>query len=682
MERVQTGMAQILAPADRAYFGPDRGDARVRHYWLAGAALLVAAFVPLGVTWSLTIFSHAILETIATTVAFAVGVLALVRHFSRPSGRFLFIGTGFLGTAIFDGIHTVVSIADIAQELPSGFERVSLWSWLASRLFLGMLMVITAIRVGPYKIDDQGNEVVDELPIFASVGVLIAFCLILFWTAPLPDFIYSDMWLPRPLEIAPALLFLLSFVVLFRTGVWRTHAFSHWLMLSLLVNFAVDGLLTLFSDRIFNTHSVMAHYLKVTAYALVFAGLANSLHDLVRQAEDATSALETANRTLALEVEERRQTEALLRTSELHLAEAQHLARIGHWELEPESGRILLSTELSSILGLPARPHRLALSELLELVAADQRAALQDALRSAQENATPFELELRINRSEGEPIQLGVLGNTMAGNAGAAARLWGTGQDITERYRTEEQLRTAATRLEASNRELQDFAYIASHDLQEPLRKIIAFSDRLASKFGGQLDETGHDYLQRVQHAARRMQVLIEDLLTLSRVTTRGQPFVDVNLYEIIQGVAADLETRLEETNGTLEIGDLPVMEADPLQMRQLFQNLIGNALKFHRPDAPPYVRVWAEKGACDGLGNRWKIMVEDNGIGFEMKYAERIFQPFQRLHGRSSDYAGTGMGLAICRKIVERHHGSIEAESEPNRGTTFSICLPEIQQL
>ncbi|MCC6168559.1 MAG: hypothetical protein IT329_15160 [Caldilineaceae bacterium] len=436
----------------------------------------------------------------------------------------------------------------------------------------------------------------------------------------------------------------------------------------------------LFADQLFNANSVMAHYLKLAGYILVFAGLANSLHDLVRQADETSLALESANKTLAHEVEERRQAEAQLRTSELRLAEAQRLARLGHWELETGSERVWLSAELSSIVGLPGRPNRLALAELMELVAVDHRAMLQDVLSYAQETATPFELELRINRAEGEPLQLNVLGNAIADSTGRATRLWGTGQDITERYRTEEQLRTAALRLEASNRELQDFAYIASHDLQEPLRKIIAFGDRLAMKYGDRLDDTGHDYLQRVQHAARRMQTLIEDLLTLSRVTTRGQPFVDVSLQEVVQGVAADLETLLEETQGQLEVGQLPVVEADPLQMRQLFQNLIGNALKFHQPGVQPRVSIWAEDDACDGSANRWKIVVADNGIGFDMKYAERIFQPFQRLHGRSSDYAGTGMGLAICRKIVERHRGSIEAASEPGRGAMFSICLPQRQ--
>src|SRR5690606_8164099 len=169
---------------------------------------------------------------------------------------------------------------------------------------------------------------------------------------------------------------------------------------------------------------------------------------------------------------------------------------------------------------------------------------------------------------------------------------------------------------------------------------------------------------------------------TLSRVTTRGQPFALVDLQEIVEGVASDLEARLEETQGQLEIGKLPVLEADPLQMRQLFQNLIGNALKFHQPGTPQIVRVRLVDGEPGSLSTQWTIVVEDNGIGFDMKYAERIFQPFQRLHGRSSEYTGTGMGLAICRKIIERHHGTIWAVSEPGEGTQFWITLPKIQQI
>lgn len=234
-----------------------------------------------------------------------------------------------------------------------------------------------------------------------------------------------------------------------------------------------------------------------------------------------------------------------------------------------------------------------------------------------------------------------------------------------------EQLKSFATRLGQSNRELQDFAYVSSHDLQEPLRKIQAFGGRLAERESDRLSEQARDYLARMQDAARRMQILINDLLTFSRVTTRGQPFVQVDLHDTAVTVASDLEVRLEQTGGRIEMGDLPMVEADPTQMHQLLLNLFGNALKFHREGVPPLVNVSAR--LADDV---CRLTVVDNGIGFEEKYLDRIFSPFQRLHGRL-EYEGTGMGLAICRKIVERHGGEITATSKPGVGTSFEVALP-----
>ena len=236
-------------------------------------------------------------------------------------------------------------------------------------------------------------------------------------------------------------------------------------------------------------------------------------------------------------------------------------------------------------------------------------------------------------------------------------------------------LRQSTLELERSNRELQDFAFVASHDLQEPLRKIQAFGDRLRGKHGEALGPEGIDYLERMQRAAHRMHVLINDLLTFSRVTSRGQPFMPTDLGQIAREVLADLEVRVEQTGGRVEIGDLPTLDADPLQMRQLLQNLLGNGLKFHRDGEPPVVRV---SGAvlADGGPPRARIVVTDNGIGFDMKYLDRIFTPFQRLHGRT-EYEGTGMGLAVCRRIVERHGGALTAESAPGQGARFLVTLP-----
>lgn len=245
------------------------------------------------------------------------------------------------------------------------------------------------------------------------------------------------------------------------------------------------------------------------------------------------------------------------------------------------------------------------------------------------------------------------------------------GRDISDRKQAEEELKAYAAKLEISNRELQDFAYVASHDLQEPLRKIQAFGDRLNSKYGDVLTDKGRDYLARMQNAAARMQVLIQDLLSFSRVTSKAQPYLPVNLKEVATGVVSDLEVRVEETGAKVEIGNLPTLDADALQMRQLFQNLISNALKFRKEDVPPLVKIEATR-----QDNMYQIKVTDNGIGFDEKYSDRIFTIFQRLHGRSA-YEGTGIGLAVCRKIVERHGGSITARSTPTEGATFIFTLP-----
>ncbi|MBD2691554.1 ATP-binding protein [Anabaena catenula] len=232
-----------------------------------------------------------------------------------------------------------------------------------------------------------------------------------------------------------------------------------------------------------------------------------------------------------------------------------------------------------------------------------------------------------------------------------------------------------------SNEELQQFAFIASHDLQEPLRKIRTFGDLLKVSCRDSLSTQGYDYLERMQKAALRMQTLIDDLLTLSRVTTKAQPFTSVNLAEIAQEVLSDLEVRIQQTGGRVEIGDLPIIPADPLQMRQLLQNLIGNALKFHRQNEPPVVRIYSQflNNNLDDFEHNiqhFQIIVEDNGIGLPEKYLDRIFQIFQRLHSRT-EYEGTGIGLAICRKITERHHGSIKAQSTPGQGAKFIVTLP-----
>ncbi len=249
-------------------------------------------------------------------------------------------------------------------------------------------------------------------------------------------------------------------------------------------------------------------------------------------------------------------------------------------------------------------------------------------------------------------------------------------QEVRERRQAEQRIEAAMVELQRSNEGLQDFASVASHDLQEPLRKIQAFSDRLLKTQTDQLSAQGRDYLERMNKAASRMGTLIDDLLTFSRVMTQSHPFTIVDLAEVAREVVDDLEHRLESCNGRIEIGHLPLVHADRTQMRQLLQNLLSNGLKFHRPEVAPLVRI-AEVEADQTAGNNEiRFAVSDNGVGFDEKYADRIFGIFQRLYGKGK-YEGTGIGLAVCRKIVEHHGGQIIAHSTPGVGSTFTVTLP-----
>ena len=373
-------------------------------------------------------------------------------------------------------------------------------------------------------------------------------------------------------------------------------------------------------------------------------------------------------------------------TSDLERYQRQAVAALGH----PESFRLLVESVrdygifmLSPdglIVSWPPAAERITgfapgevIGKHVSCLHPPESDGVREAARELDIAARAGRCELegwRIRRGRG-PYWAFVVTTALRDEAGTLHGFAKVIRDDTETKKRETTRNQVIDELQRSNHDLEAFASVASHDLQEPLRKILTFADRLMVRFGAQLPEGADEYVGRVTSAARRMQQLIDALLTYSRVTSRPAAFAPVALGRIVEDVLGDLESRLATSGGRVEVGPLPTVDADAMQMRQLMQNLVANALKFHRPDQPPTVRISAEVD-----GDRCRLTVADDGIGFDPMYGERIFGVFQRLHGRGT-YEGAGIGLAVCKRIVERHGGGIVATGVPDGGARFVVTLP-----
>jgi PAS domain S-box-containing protein len=411
---------------------------------------------------------------------------------------------------------------------------------------------------------------------------------------------------------------------------------------------------------------------------------------LETRVQERTAELAQVNASLQTELSERKRAETMLRESEQRLSLAIEGAEMATWDVDVRTRKALWSARHYELLGYQLVPSGEATLEMWRSrVHPDDLERVMQAAEQAIRERSIYRTEHRIIRADnGKDVWLASFGQALYDEAGQAVRFIGIILDITDRKRAEQVLQQAKEDLEIkvqerttelkqlnenlvrSNQELEQFAYVASHDLQEPLRAVTGYTQLLVQDYQERLDESAQEYTAYIVDGAKRMQQLIQDLLAYSRVGTRDLTFASTDCNVVLKQVLRNLQVAIAENNAAIVLDSLPTVIADKNQLTQLFQNLIGNAIKFRR-EAPPQIHISAE--LKDG---EWLFRVQDNGIGMKSRYLDRIFEIFKRLHTRT-EFPGTGIGLAICKKIVDRHSGRIWAESEPGIGTTFYFTIP-----
>ncbi len=579
----------------------------------AGAALLSDMQTQSSTYW------HTVLESVAMLLAFFVGAIALLRFYARKSNLFLFVGTAFIGTGLFDGYHAVVTSAYIVQYFPTVSASLIAWSWLASRVYLSLLLLLSWVTW--QREASRGKEGhVSEGKIYAGVAALALACFLFFAFVSLPQAYRGGSSVHRVWDFIPALLFALTLWKYWGKGAWRTNNFEYWLVLSLIVATLSQLLYMPFSVRPFDSYFDAAHLLKIISYSFVLIGLLNDAFHLFEQADEQMVRMHSDNLQLAREVQAREEVEASIK----------------------------------------------ALNETLE----ERVAARTDDLEQARAAALNMMEDAERQNRELRDMQRATL--SLMEDSDEARRKAEEAAAEVRHYRDhlEELVEQRTDALRAVNHELEAFSYSVSHDLRAPLRSIDGFSQALVEDYEDQLDEQGKDYLGRVRAASQRMARLIDDMLNLSRLTRGELKKERVDLSALAREVEQELRAGDPDRSVDFVVEQGVVVEADPRMLRTVLDNLLGNAWKFTINKE----RACIEFFSLDIDGEQ-AFCVRDNGAGFDMQYVGKLFGAFQRLHA-NEEFAGSGVGLATVQRIVHRHGGRAWAEGEVDVGATMYFTL------
>lgn len=663
-----TSLASIRPQSDPS--GHDRVGARAAAYCALAASLLLLFLGVRGASWTVSPGLQTAFELASAVVALIVGVLALVRFHSRKNDTLLLIGAGMVGAAVLDTYHLLVTTQASLPLMPRDHVATEPWSWFGSRMFLSLLLLWSWTA---WRRENRSHERgLSELRVYLEVAAITVLSIALFGLVALPSAVQPGAIVHRPFELLPGAVFAAAAIGYLSKGNWRNRPFEVWLIPALIVSVAIQWLFIPFSTAPTDAFAAISHILKLTSYGFILVGLVASMYGLYRRLERSALLIEHSNQALRNEILDRQQAEHAARRSEDKYRNILETIQEGYFEVDLAGNFVFWNESLVQLLGY--RHERMAGLNYRAYTRDAHSAAVFEVFSQVYRTGQPVtSFGWDIIRPDGTRRYAEASAGPVRGEGDEIVGFRGIVRDVTARRRAEERLESKSQELARSNEELRQFAYVASHDLQEPLRMVAGYTQLLASRFEGKLDAEADLFIKYTLEGVNRMQTLIGDLLDYSRVQSHGRTFEIVSMGTSFEWALANLGAAIETSGATITADPLPDVRADPAQLGQLLQNLIGNAIKF-RAERPLEIHVGAHR-----RGGEWHVYVRDNGIGVEPEHRSRIFDIFQRLHGRD-EFDGTGIGLAICKRIVERHGGRIWTEPSPGQGAMFVFTLPRVE--
>ncbi len=647
-------------------------------YWLVGLGLAASIFLVQGSNWFGSSHLHTIMEVAATLTALMVGAMAFVRFRAKPDITLLIIAVGFIGTGLLDGYHALVTSSKFASYLPSELPSLIPWSWIASRFYLSMCLVLSlTVWIGKSRGVAVERIKEEHVYLFGLGFTLASFLFFVF--VPLPRAYYPEYTVHRPEELLPAALLLGALIGYIKKGDWRRDVFEHWIVLSLIVGLVSQSVMMPFSDHLFDAQFDTAHLLKILSYLCVMTGLLANMYDIYQQSHQTTLTLAEANVALKLEALERGRAEQELKESEERFRDIAESASDWFWETDAASRFTFVSDRVEGITGFSPAWHYGKTRK--ELMGADVDPSIWLSHQAMLDEHLPFrDFVYPRTGEDGKVKWMRVSGNPIFSDDGVFLGYRGTATDFTNQREAEEQTKIAMLKAEEANRAKSDFLSSMSHELRTPLNSILGFGQVLSTDAESPLNEDQKDSVNQILRAGQHLLELINDVLDFSALDAGAMAISieDIPLNEILRECLAGTNVLAAERGikvaGEWNAGSNIRVRADATRLKQVVLNLLGNAVKYNREAGSICLE-------CKPInGNMVRISIIDTGIGIEQENLPMIFDPFHRVDRMSNQTEGTGIGLTITKRLTEMMGGQMGVISEPGVGSTFWIDLPEAE--